>query len=441
MDENLAEDLKINQQLKTHGDSISKTFCVLPWIHLNTWPNGNVYPCCLTDWREDVGNLKDNTLEEIWNNDKMKEIRQHMLQGKKHNSCRKCFQQEDYNLDSTRTSSNRLFSHHIPTITENTNEDGHNDDFKLLYWDFRFSNLCNFKCRMCGSALSSKWYEDEVKIFGHSDLPQAIINVNDYSKKNINEYLDEFIHDVEEIYFAGGEPLLMDEHYYILEKLLEIGKTDVRIRYNTNLGFIKFKKWDNLELWKPFRDREYTNVSIFASIDGIGKNAEYSRKGTKWDVVEGNIKRLIDADFNIHISATTSIFTVWEVPELVDRMLEIGMPDYAIQLNNVLTSPLYYHVNILPDEFKDKIKQKYTNHLNSMSTERQEIFKPKYDSIFRFLDEPVTEDVNALRKGFKHITDILDKGREESFVDVYPYHKEWYESIDESESINLKNII
>ena len=246
---------------------------------------------------------------------------------------------------------------------------------------------------------------------------------------------------MEEVYFAGGEPLLMDEHYYILEKLIEIGRTDVRLRYNTNLGFIKFKKWDNLELWKQFRDKEYTNVSIFASIDGIGKSAEYSRKGTKWDVVEGNIKRLIDADFNIHISATTSIFTVWEVPELVDRMLEIGLPDYAIQLNNVLTNPFYYHINILPDEFKDKIKEKYTNHLNSMSLERQEIFKPKYDSIFRFLDEPPTQNVNGLRKGFKHITDILDKGRDESFVDIYPYYKEWYESIDESESINLKNII
>ena len=419
----------INNQINTHGDEISKTFCVLPWLHLNTWPNGNVYPCCLTDWRETVGNLKDNTLEEIWNNDTMKEIRQYMLQGKKHNSCRKCFQQEDYNLDSMRTSLNRTFSHHIESITKNTLEDGHNDDFKLIYWDFRFSNLCNFKCRMCGSALSSKWYEDEIKAYGSSQLDRALINVNDYSKKDIKLYLENFMEEVEEIYFAGGEPLLMDEHYYILEELTKNNKFDVRLRYNTNLGYLKFKKWDNIELWKPFKENNYTNVSIFASIDGIGKVAEYSRKGTKWDIVEGNIKRILDANFNIHISATTNIFTVWEIPELIDRMLEIGLPDYCIQLNNVLTSPNFYHINILPQKIKNKIKQKYTDHLNSMSENRKNIFEPKYNSIFMFLDESPKEDVEVLRQNFKHKTEALDKVREEKFVDTFDYYKEWYNSL------------
>src|SRR6056300_900941 len=213
----MAEDL--NNQDKTHGNIISKSFCILPWTHLHTWPNGNVYPCCLTDWREEVGNLETNTLEEIWNNNKMKELRQYMLQGKKHSNCRKCFQQEDYNLDSMRTSLNRKFSHHIESITKNTSKDGHNNDFKLIYWDFRFSNLCNFKCRMCSSALSSKWYEDEINAFGSSQSDRALINVNDYSKKDIKLYLENFMEEVEEIYFAGGEPLLMDEHYYILEEL------------------------------------------------------------------------------------------------------------------------------------------------------------------------------------------------------------------------------
>ena len=192
----------MSEQLKNPGDKISSSFCVLPWLHLNTWPNGNVYPCCLTDWREDIGNLKDNTLEELWNGDKMKSIRKFMMEGKKHHNCRKCYQQEKNGLDSTRTSSNRWYEKHIPDITKNTREDGHNEDFKLLYWDFRFSNLCNMKCRMCGSFLSSKWWEDEIKIFGGSELPQAIINVNEYSKKDINLYLDEFINDVEEIYFG-----------------------------------------------------------------------------------------------------------------------------------------------------------------------------------------------------------------------------------------------
>lgn len=429
-----------NQKVANPGDKISESFCVLPWIHLNTWPNGNVYPCCLTDWREEIGNLKDNTLEELWNVDKMKELRRYMLDGRKHDNCRKCFQQEEHGLDSTRTSSNRHYEKHIPEITKNTRPDGHNDDFKLLYWDFRFSNLCNMKCRMCGSFLSSKWWEDEMKIFGGSELPKAIINVDDYSKKEISWYLDTFINDVEEIYFAGGEPLLMEEHYYILEKLVEVGNLDVRLRYNTNLGYLKFKQYDNLELWKPFKERDYGNVSIFASIDGIGKVAEYSRKGTKWETIEQNLVKCIEHDFNIHISATTNIFTVWEIPELIDRMLELGLPHYRIQLNNVLTNPWYYHINILPDDLKLKIKERYTKHLEGMTDEVRETIKPKYDSIFRFMDETPQMDVEVLRRGFRFMTNLLDKGREENFEETFPYLADWYTSITDWENMNLNDI-
>lgn len=430
----------MSEELKNPGDKISESFCVLPWLHLNTWPNGNVYPCCLTDWQEEVGNLKDNTLEEIWNNDAMKDIRRHMLQGKQHHSCRKCYHQENNGLDSTRTSSNRWFEKHISTITENTNEDGHNDDFKLLYWDFRFSNLCNMKCRMCGSFLSSKWYEDEVKIFGGSVLPRAHINVNDYSKKDINLYLNEFIDKVEEIYFAGGEPLLMDEHYYILEKLIEIGNLDVRLRYNTNLGYLKFKKWDNIELWKKFKQRDYLNVSIFASIDGYEERAEYSRKGTKWDVVENNIKKLIKEDFNFHISCTTNIFNIFHVPDLVEKMASLGLPYHNVHLNNVLTSPHHYHINILPDELKDEVKKKYIKHLDSLKEEDRKELEHKYESIFNFLYETPAEDIEKTRIAFKYTTEKIDKGRSESFTEVFPELKDWYNSIEVPEGTNFNNI-
>jgi len=429
----------MSEQLKNPGDKISKSFCVLPWIHLNTWPNGNVYPCCLTDWREEIGNLKDNTLEELWNGDTMKSIRKDMLEGKQHHSCRKCYQQEDNGLDSTRTSSNRWFEKHIPQITDNTKKDGHNDDFKLLYWDFRFSNLCNMKCRMCGSFLSSKWWEDEVKIYGGSPLPKAIINVNDYSKKNIDTYLDDFIDKVEEIYFAGGEPLLMEEHYYILQKLVEVGNTDLRLRYNTNLGYLKFKKYDNIELWKPFIEKDYGNVTIFASIDGVGKNAEYSRKGTKWNVIEENIKKCLDANINFHISCTTNIFNVMYIPEFVEEMKKLGVPHYNIHLNNVLTNPHHYHINILPDNLKQEVKKRYIRHLKSLDDTNADELRPKYESIFNFLDEPLAEPRETIEKALKYTTELLDDGREEKFrfLDIIPEYKEWYESIPHDTKLSV----
>lgn len=417
------------------GDQISPTFCILPWIHLNTWPNGNVYPCCLTDYREELGNMKDNTLEELWNVPRMKEIRRDMLLGKKHDNCRKCYQQEKNGLDSTRTSSNLHYKHHIPNIIEQTKPDGTNERFELLYWDFRFSNLCNFKCRMCGAYLSSKWFEDEVKIFGGSNLPKAIINVNDYSKKDIQYYLNKFIEDVEEIYFAGGEPLIMDEHYYIMEKLIEIGHTDVRIRYNTNLGYLKFKKWDNLKIWEPFRKVNNDNVAIFASIDGINEVAEYKRKGTKWPVVEGNIKKCIDEKLNFHVSCTTSVFNVLHIPTFVDRMIELGLDVFHIQLNNILTTPHYYNINILPKSYKDKVKYLYNKHLENFEGREREELSIKYDSIFKFMDEKPEEDVDKLHAQFKSMTDKIDKGRDENFLEVYPYYTEWYNNIGKKQSI------
>ena len=428
----------MNEKLKNPGDKISESFCVLPWIHLNTWPNGNVYPCCLTDWREDIGNLKDNTMEELWNGGTMKSIRKDMLEGKQHHSCRKCYQQEKNTLDSTRTSSNRNFEHLIPSVTDNTSADGHNDDFKLLYWDFRFSNLCNMKCRMCGSFLSSKWWEDEVKIYGGSPLPKAIINVNDYSKKNIDTYLDEFIESVEEIYFAGGEPLLMEEHYYILQKLVEVGNTNLRLRYNTNLGYLKFKKYDNIEMWKPFIEQDYGNVTIFASIDGFGKNAEYSRKGTKWNVIEENIKKCLDANINFHVSCTTNIFNVMYIPEFYEHMKSLGVEHWNIHLNNILTNPHHYNINILPDELKQEVKKRYFKHLKSLDEQERDELRKKYDSIFRFMEEPLAENREAIEKLLKWNTEKLDDGREEKFrfLEVIPEYTDWYNSIPHDLSIN-----
>jgi radical SAM protein with 4Fe4S-binding SPASM domain len=426
--------MKLDKNKPIPGDEISETFCVLPWIHLNTWPNGNVYPCCLTDWRNEVGNMKDNTLEEIWNNDKMKDIRKKMLEGKKHSNCDKCYQQESYGLQSTRIASNGWYRDHIPTITNKTNkETGHNDDFKLLYWDFRFSNLCNFKCRMCGSYLSSKWYDDDIKIFGGSNLPQAIVNVNDYSKKDIGDYIDGFINTVEEIYFAGGEPLIMDEHYMILEKLIEIGNLDVRLRYNTNLSNLKFKKWDLLELWKPFKERNGNNVSVFASIDGHGIVGEYVRKGTIWSNIEKNIKTLLDNDINLHVSATTMVYNAYHVTELVDRLAEIGVPYHSIHLNNVLTSPLYYHMNILPQEHKDKIKDKLYTHLDKIPDVFRDSFRDKYDSIINFLNEE-PQDIEYNRHMFKMMTLKLDVGRGENFHKVCPELSQWFNEIPYNEN-------
>jgi radical SAM protein with 4Fe4S-binding SPASM domain len=401
-------------------------FCIYPWIHLNTWPNGNVYQCCLTGWTNSIGSLERNTLEEIWNNDYMKNLRKHMIEGKKHESCIKCYEQEENGICSSRQSANKNFSEHIESAYNTTGSDGYNTDFKLVYWDFRFSNICNFKCRMCGSFLSSKWYEEEVKN-GGSVIKEKVVHVKNHTndRTSMEKYLDNFIGDVEEIYFAGGEPLLMEDHYYILNRLIDVKNTKCRIRYNTNLSKLKYKNEDCFEYWKHFYD-----VSIFASIDDYGKRAEYSRNGTVWNIVETNIKRIL-IDFptiKFHTSTTVNIWNILYIPQIVDYLMNIGVPSYAIQLNNILTSPTEYHINILPDFFKQKVKTDLLNHLSDMDEQTRKIFINKYNSIMLFMNESPA-NINEVQKYFKQKTIRIDKIRNESFVDVFPELKEWFESI------------
>jgi len=416
-----------NSKYENPGDRISDSFCILPWIHLHVWPNGNVFPCCISDSAFPIGNLKNNTLREIWNSDDLKSLRKDMLGNRKSILCKRCTMQEDMGSNSTRLFSNVRWQHLIDKAIETTDIYGHNDDFKLLYWDFRFSNICNFKCRMCGPELSSGWYDDQIKMWGSSTTPKALIHVNDYSLEDTFNYVDEFIGDVEEIYFAGGEPLLMDEHYLILEKLIAVGNTKCKIKYNTNFSKLKLKNWNVIDLWNQFPKG---NVEVYASLDAIGTIAEYVRKGTNWEVIEENIKIAHENGINIYISSTISLLTIFEFPKFIDRMLELGVSIDRFLMHNVLTFPDVYNINILPDDIKEKLINILDEHSNSITDQYiKSIITKNYDIFKKYLYMETERDINKIRLDFKHYTNIKDKHRNESFVKLYPYYKEWFESI------------
>jgi sulfatase maturation enzyme AslB (radical SAM superfamily) len=280
---------------------------------------------------------------------------------------------------------------------------------------------------MCGGHLSSLWNIDEKEVYGVASEPDIVVNTKDHSIDDLYSVLDEQIDNVEEIYFAGGEPLIMDEHYYILEKLIERGRTNVRLRYNTNLLKIKYKSWDNMELWKHFDD-----VQVIASIDGMGARAEYIRKGTVWDTVDANIKLLINNDnIRFGVSPTINLFNVHHIPDFVDYMFSLGITIDHLHLNNVLTNPRWYHVNMLSDELKREIKQRYNEHIALIQDERtRNGLIQRYQSILSYLEHPITdEELEANMQKFKQITDLLDKFRQEKFVEVFPELENYYEQI------------
>jgi radical SAM protein with 4Fe4S-binding SPASM domain len=228
----------------------SKTFCIYPWVHLHAYPTGEAYPCCQSEMKVgQIGNCRTSKLKEIWNSDKQKQLRQDMLNETPNPTCGRCYEQEDSGFFSGRKSANKHHGHNIKRVLE-TNEDGSLDRFEMTYWDIRFSNLCNLKCRSCGHIFSSQWYQDQAKLAGGDWKQQnSVLNYAGRTELDMWEQLEPHLDYVEQIYFAGGEPLLMEEHYRILEELVQRKLFHVRLIYNTNFTHTELKGKSVFEYW------------------------------------------------------------------------------------------------------------------------------------------------------------------------------------------------
>ena len=411
---------------------VSDTFCILPWNHLMIQPNGNIQPCCMTPHDMPIGNTKEDTLEEVWNGFVMKNIRKKMLKGERPMLCNRCYMMEDNGAVSPRVNLTDKFRKDVDNLVSQTDpETGHSNTFTLKYLDFRFSNICNFKCRMCGTFASSKWVDDEMALHGKSF--NGLMNFRSESKEDIMNYVDKFIYEVEEIYFAGGEPLIMDEHYIILEKLIAAGRTDVLLRYNTNFSHIQFKKWDLQKLWKPFIDNPKGKVQLFASLDAVGPVAELARNGTKWNDVHNNIKTALSSGVEVFVSPTVSIINVFHVTDLFDTIVNLGIKPEYIVFNNFLTDPQCYDIRILPEDLKEELMRKLENYGDSLPNgPYKNAINNAITAWVNFLYSDFNVDLLQLqisRRELVRVTTILDVRRNENFLDINPQYKDWFKEI------------
>jgi radical SAM protein with 4Fe4S-binding SPASM domain len=336
----------------------SKTFCIYPWIHLHAYPTGEAYPCCHAEMKPGVvGNCRTNTLAEIWQDQPMQKLRRDMLSETPHPACTRCYEQEESGFFSGRRSANKHHGHHIKKLDQNP--------FEMTYWDIRFSNLCNLKCRSCGHIFSSQWYQDQVKLAGPEWKDRnTVLNYAGRTETDMWTQLEPHLDYVEQIYFAGGEPLLMEEHYNILEELLKRGRTDVRLIYNTNFTHTDLKGRSVFEYWRQFR-----SVAVGASLDGMGHAAEYIRKGTRWYDVVQNRHRMIATcpDVDFYVSATLSILNAQHLPAFHQEWCAAGLiqpQDFNV---NILQDPPYYRIDIAPAEYKQELSTRYLNHLSWLS--------------------------------------------------------------------------
>lgn len=395
------------------------TLCAIPWAHINIIPRGKVYHCCMNSKLDYfVGDLNKQTIEEVWNSDNMKSIRKSMLDGERHPACSKCYESEDSSGGSQRINQNKYFKNKIKEIPEITKPDGHVEKIDLKYWDFRFSNLCNYKCRTCGPEFSSAWLPDAKKIGWANADDTKTLNVDSVGDIPNVDFLKKHLHEVEKVYFAGGEPLLMDEHWQILDMLDKEQKYNVILTYNSNLSTLEYKNKNVLDYWKKWGRR----VWLWPSIDDIDERAELIRSGTNWKNVEKNLRALSAIDIHVRPSITVSAMNAHRIPFIIDRLIELGVIKQEhenwqnFSINVVEYSP-YFHVSVLPDEKRIDIRAQLEDYI--------EFYKQKYNvdirnhflHLFWHLEKPWNEPM--LHK-FKKYMNGIDNIRNENTSEIIP---------------------
>ena len=403
------EDLTEKQQFRLME---SENFCMLPWIHLHAWPDGSAFPCCLAKAAHPVGNFKQKTMREIWNDTDMREIRRNMLEDKPSRQCEDCYEQEAAGFASMRNNSNKAFGQH-QNLIEQTLPDGTSPDMKLHYWDVRFSNICNLKCRSCGSIFSSRWYDDDVKLYGKALRPR--VQFAGRHSEDVWQQMQEHIPYLEQIYFAGGEPLIMEEHTRILKLLIDKGNTKVRLIYNTNLTELKYKRESVLELWKHF-----PSVCVAASLDDMGERAAMIRSGTDWAQVEQNIRDLKREcpHIDFMISPTLSMMNIWNFVPFHRYMIDQGFIEPKDFNLNILQGPAEYRIDVLPLELKLKFKQQFEEHIEWLRP-RDTINRATggFEGAVAFM---MSTDNSRLLTDFWETTSDLDWSRNERLIQVVP---------------------
>lgn len=396
----------------------SDNFCMMPWVHMHAYPDGRVYPCCISDYFHPIGNLQEKSMVDVWNDEGYRQLRRNMMADKPSKQCSKCYEQEKNGFFSMRNESNRTYGHHVGLVDQ-TDETGHNPDFHIRYWDIRFSNLCNFKCRTCGPMFSSQWYQEHKKMF--NAVPDALgrkIKVIEYAggdEDSILEQMEQHIPYLEQVYFAGGEPLIMKEHYYLLEKLIEYGKTDITLQYNTNFSELKYKNKHVFEYWKHFE-----NVSVGASLDGSGARGELIRKGQDWAQTVENRERMIKEvpHVDFYVSSTVTSLNVLHVLDFHREWVDLGLikpQDWNI---NLCQGPDWYRPDALPFDFRQSVViPKLKEHIKwLMPQDKLTRATTGYNGLINIL---LNDDNEKYWSDFIQQTKKLDEVRNESFWDIF----------------------
>jgi MoaA/NifB/PqqE/SkfB family radical SAM enzyme len=385
-------------------------FCVLPWISLETSPIGTVRPCCLADDEivNDAGDKFDlNTASfvDIQNSTHMRELRQDFLAGKQPQTCRKCWREERSGRTSKRMHTLDRLKHMLPDQEWTT------DARPLMFLDLKLGNICNLKCRICGSWSSSTFATEELNFMPSaekkSSLHYTMLRAGAWPRENPTfwQEIDQVVDQIQYIEFTGGEPFMIQEHFDMLQGLVDRGHAkNIEIHYNTN----GTQYPENAEeIWRHFK-----LVEIAFSIDDVGTRFEYQRSNAVWTEVEANIarfKQLRDRHKNIQLQVccTVNVFNVYYLETVANWIAEQGF-DFVYW--NMMHEAFYFSISTLPEPAKQGITEHLSQAQVSAKTQQE------FARIIEFMNNGNSLDGFMLRM---KIAD-LDRKRRQNLAQVEP---------------------
>ena len=408
-------------------DVNKQTFCVAPFTHLSTKTDGSIKACCRS--LPALSNIKKESLLQAWNNEEIKQLRNDLINGVKNKRCDVCWKLEDVGAQSLRMKYSSSPADK-QVINAETNLKSLTEDYSLTnkptWIEFKLSNLCNFKCRMCHPMDSTRWFEDYKKISHlHNDNWQKdMIDLNLTKKSLLKSYSEEFFEslpelmsNVDAVWFAGGEPLYDDDHYRILDSVMDRADK-ITLSYATNLSMLSNKKYNVIDYWKKFK-----KVSIAVSLDGPPDLNEYIRSGADSNGIEENIRLLQKELPNVVVigKMTVQALNIYYVPETFEWFKRMMVPTGV----HFVTWPSFLDSRIWTGAARQEIKEKLELYLQNQDTpisKELNVGNSIRDIVRFFNGEEITNDGQWNK--FLEYNKTLDSARNETF-EKFEFLQKW----------------
>jgi len=383
---------------------ISPDFCVLPFIHLDIQPNGEVSACCHSTQRTILGNLHENDLLEIWNSPNSLKMRELFRKGhgRKYPHCQSCYVMEDIGVTSKRQRENDNWA-----AVEQELQDQKLHPKLPISLAIRFSNLCNLACRSCKPSASTGWFQDAKFLNPKGTYVRAF----SAPKENpLTEQIRPFAMELKHVYFSGGEPLLEEEHYQML-KLLSAVNPEINIAYDTNLTVLGLGNHSVFDYW-PKLKRLYISMSC----DGHGERGEYIRKGFSWQQFLSNWQevRAKVPKARMSLSFTLGIYNSFLLTEFLEEVIQLKLLEKIEYFNfEHIEVPEWQSLQVMPLKMKKIVAQRYRDFLKKYP--EPYLIKKLEDTISYMM----AEDHSDFIPKFRNFTTQIDLLRGESFHKLF----------------------